>query len=134
MRHNIADAPKTEAALEYLNRGLSKRTIMVCDMWNSGMAYQEISGATGLPMNKIYAAIHRGKTAGIKLRPKSLATMKARKLSGFYDRQLGTIYQAVEALPEPVAIWLMETMPIGMTVAEYIAAFVVDAYNEETGE
>lgn len=131
---NIPYSLNTEARLAYLNRGLSERTIMVCDMWNSGMAYQEISGATNLPMHKIYAAIHRGKKSGIKLRPKSLATMKARKLSGFYDRQLGTIYQAVEALPEPVAIWLMETMPIGMTVAEYIAAFVVDAYNEETGE
>jgi hypothetical protein len=106
---------------------------MVCDMWNSGMAHQEIAGATGLPIHKVYAAMHRGKVAGVKLRPKSLATMKARKLSSFYDRQLGTIYQAVEALPEHVAIWLMETMPDGMTVAEYISVFVADAYNEEVG-
>jgi hypothetical protein len=133
MVHNILHTPRSEALLDYLNRGLSQRTIMVCDMWNSGMAYQEIAGATNLPMHKVYAAIHRGKKAGVKLRPKSLATMKARKLSGFYDRQLGTIYQAVEALPEGVAIWLMETMPDGMTVAEYLAVFVVDAYNEETG-
>lgn len=122
----------TDAKSNYFQRGLSQQTTTICELWNKGLTYKEIFNATGIPMPRIYSAIRRANIAGVELQPKAIGRLTARKLNYIYEKPIGSIYQCIEQMPSYVAVWLMETTPAGMTVAEYISAFVVDAFNEET--
>lgn len=115
----------------YLNRGLSDKTLLICDLWDTGMSHAEIAARLGKSMKQVYGAIYRGRQAGMNLRPLPLKNIGKRGLSARYNRRFGSTADAVKALPEPALKWLMDNTPDNMTVAEYMTAFVLDAYNEE---
>lgn len=119
---------------DYLNRGLSRKTTLICDLWETGMNHAEIAAKLDVPMTHVYSAIHRGRQAGLNLRHIPLKNIGKRGMSARYNRRFGSVPDAIKGLPEPVMVWLMESTPEGSTVAEYMAAFVLDAYNEENEE
>lgn len=117
---------------EYLNRGLSTKTLLICDLWESGMDYSEIAESINQPIQRVYNAINRAKRYGKSLRPR-----QAKGVRGFanrYNKKFGVLRYAIHNLPPKVSEWLFKNTPDGMTVAEYIASFVLDAYNEEVGQ
>lgn len=115
----------------YLNRGLSDKTLLICDLWETGMSHAEIAARLGKSMKQVYGAIYRGRQAGMNLRPLPLKNIGKRGLSARYQVRFGSVPEAIKGLPEAAMIWLLKNTPEGMTVAEYMTAFVLDAYNEE---
>jgi len=45
----------------------------------------------------------------------------------------GSIKQALSGLSEDELLWLLNQLPLGMSLAELLTAFVRDAYAEEMG-
>jgi hypothetical protein len=119
---------------DYLNRGLSDKTLLICDLWETGMNHAEIAAKLDVPMTHVYDAIYRGRQAGLKLRPLPLKKIDNRGLSARYQVLFGSVPEAIKGLPEAAMIWLLKNTPDGMTVAEYMTAFVLDAYLEENEE
>lgn len=119
---------------DYLNRGMSRKTTLICDLWETGMSHVEIAATLNVPMSHVYAAIYRGRQAGLNLRPIPLKNIGKRGLSARYQVRFGSVPEAIKGLPEAAMIWLLKNTPDGMTVAEYMAAFVLDAYLEEHEE
>lgn len=116
---------------DYLNRGLSPKTMLICDLWQTGMSHVEIAENLNVPTSHVYSAIYRGRKAGLNLRPVPLKNYDRRGLSARYQVQFGSVLGAVKGLPEETMVWLLKNTPDGMTVAEYMAAFVLDAHLEE---
>lgn len=118
----------------YLTRGLSSKTLLICDLWETGMTHVEIADTLKTAMSHVYSAIYRGRQAGLNLRPIPLKNIGKRGLSARYNRRFGSVADAVKNLPEPVMAWLMQSTPEGATVADFMASFVLDAYNEEVAQ
>lgn len=116
---------------DYLNRGLSKQTLLICDLWNTGMSHAEISATVGKSVQTVGQALFRARKAGAKLRLRTSEAKKISSLSEHYQVQIGNVGSAIKNLPRPTLHWLFKNTPEGMTVAEYMAAFVLDAYHEE---
>ena len=116
---------------DYLNRGPSKQTLLICDLWNSGMSHAEIAERVGKSRRVVSQTLFRARRAGVKLRLRTSEAKKMSSLSAQYQVRLGTVGAAIKSLPRPTLRWLLKSTPDGMTVAEYMASFVLDAYHEE---
>jgi hypothetical protein len=115
----------------YLNRGLSKQTLLICELWNAGMSHAEIAAKIDKSVALVGQALFRSRRAGVKLRPRVSEATRPSSLSEHYQVQIGNVGSALKNLPRPALHWLFKNTPAGMTVAEYMAAFVLDAYHEE---
>lgn len=116
---------------DYLNRGLSEKSKEICDLWNSGMSHAEIAERIGKSRRVVSQTLFRARKAGAKLRLRTSEAKKMSSLSAHYQVRLGTVGAAIKRLPRPTLRWLLKNTPDGMTVAEYMASFVLDAYHEE---
>ena len=115
----------------HLNRGLSPQTLLICDLWETGMNYAEIAAKIGKSKQVVSQAVFRARQAGAKLRPMISKAETTNGLINTYQVQFGNVGPAIKNLPRPALHWLLKNTPSGMTVAEYMAAFVLDAYHEE---
>lgn len=114
-----------------LNRGLSPQTLLICDLWETGMNYAEIAAKIGKSKQVVGQSIYRARLAGVRLRPMISKAETTNGLINTYQVQFGNVGSAIKNLPRPVLHWLLKNTPAGMTVAEYMVTFVLDAYHEE---
>ena len=103
-----------------------------------GKTAQQISEAVGIPTQtaaqRMYKLMRTGMLPYAKTR-KFNANPSARvviaDLRKIHRTQAGTLSQIIDALSVEQAQWLFEQTPKGSTLAESIAAIVIDAYNDE---
>lgn len=110
-----------------------EHTIWVENLFLEGKGTDEISKITGVPKNSVTGIIYRGRQNGRLPRPVYTQAYDYRRNS--YIRR-GTIAHVLDRLSRDQHRHLTEAaLQIGCkSLAEMVAAYVVDAVNEEMGE
>jgi len=113
---------------------MSAAGLEIVELYNGGMAYHEVAEKLGVPTRRVYSTLYRAKQRGIAVRHDKVESPRERRLRIVAGRPVGLMTQMLETLDEPVLSWLMKVTPQGMSVAEYVAAMVLDAYHEEVSD
>lgn len=94
----------------------------------------QISEETGLSPTAIARLVRKGRELGV-IPPRQPASTrsKIKTILKAHDVQLGSIQNMIEALPEEIRFWLLNSMPEDVTLAEFTASIIVDAYHDEKG-
>ena len=103
-----------------------------------GKTAQQISEAVGIPTNTAAQRMYKLMRTGMlpyartrKFNANPSARVVIADLRKIHRTQAGTLSQIIDALSVEQAQWLFEQTPKGSTLAESIAAIVIDAYNDE---
>jgi DNA-binding transcriptional regulator LsrR (DeoR family) len=114
-------------------RGLTRLNLKAVSLYNQGLPVAAVASELGVHSASIYRTLHRAREAGVEVRS------TPHNDNTWYHRQklLGNVKQGnwpgfLAKLPEEVATWLARNVPEGATLAELIAAIVLDAYADET--
>lgn len=98
---------------------------IVAELRADGVPYKEISERLGMPLCTLYRYMKRARAIGYapQFRPK-----KRLILLGY---PAGAVRHALKKLTDEQQYWIASQIPTGMTIAEFMVSFMVDAYNDE---
>ena len=114
---------------------LPKRRTEVVALHSQGLSNQEIAERLGTKVGLISTDVYNARKLGL-LPPAprggpQRSALWVLKSSGRKYKELGKMMSILDALTREEAIWLIETLPKGVTLAEYLASMVKDIYAEE---
>lgn len=112
-----------------------KHTIWIEDLFLEGKDIPKIAAITGYSKDVITGVIYRGRQSGKIPRPKYEMAQPYEERRNSYIRK-GTIAQVLDRLSHQQRVYLTESaLAIGCnSLAELIAAYVVDQLEEEIGK
>ena len=103
-----------------------------------GKTAKQIAEAVDIPKRTVAQRLNKLMHAGMlpyarirKFNANPSARVVIADLRKIHRTQAGTLSQIIDALSVEQAQWLFEQTPKGSTLAESIAAIVIDAYNDE---
>jgi len=105
---------------------LKAREAVIGRMIEAGVSVPKIAQELGLGYTRIYDQIRR--SPNLKM-PPAVGPNPRRP-----GRRIGSVRQAITKQPVPFQNWLEDTLPVGVSFAEYIVSMAVDAYHDEVEE
>ena len=108
---------------------------IVAELLAKKYSHAQITAETGIGPSTIARLTRRGRDLGI-IPPKHTVSDWSKVNTAVKARGLarGSIQHMLEALPQEARNWFMDNVPEGVTIAEYAASIIVDAYHEEKGD
>jgi len=101
---------------------------IVAELRSEGLSYEEISERLGVPIKHLHRHMKLARDYGYA------PQFKPKERSILLDYPAGSIRPALEQLTKEQQYWIASQIPTGMTIAEFIVSFVVDAYFEDCPE
>ena len=100
----------------------------VAELRSEGLSYEEISKRLGFPIRHLHRHMKLARDYGYapQFKPKGKSIL--------LDYPAGAVRPALEQLTNEQQYWIASQIPDGMTIAEFMVSFVVDAYFEDGPE
>jgi len=101
---------------------------VVAELRSQGLPYEEISERLGVPIKHLHRHMKLARDYGYapQFQPKGRSILM--------DYPAGSIRPALAGLTKEQQYWIASQIPTGMTIAEFIMSFVIDAYFEDFPE
>ena len=98
----------------------------------AGHPNRVVCDRTGWSMSRISRFVQRAREAGL-IPPRGVQTRSVQITTALAQLgcRRGSIQQTLDTLPKDVRWWVIQSLPEGSSVAEFIAAVLVDTYYDE---
>ena len=108
---------------------------IVAELMAKKYSHVQIKEETGLGLSTIARLTRRGRDLGV-IPPRQPANARSKINTVIKSRDLtrGSIQDILEAIPQEALDWFMDNVPKEVTLAEFAASIIVDAYHDEKGD